>query len=181
MRGTKMIDSDQERFGKILAALGEAHGKHITAPRIAIYFKVLKPYSIDDLESVGGKLLETNEFFPAPAAFVKMLAVSGDDAAVLAWLSFCEALERHGDNALLFDDAAIGHAVNKLGGHVKLGKLPEKEFQFRKQDFLRIYKFMSRQKLEPVVLIGRYSSKNPRRIGDSGENQAKALAEGKPV
>jgi hypothetical protein len=100
--------------------------------------------------------------FPSIADFCQAIENKGGDPearAELAWRTLVKAIENHGYyDTVQFEDGAICETIKVLGGWMRItGDDPdwaESKLQWRKKEFITLYKNYSRQNVESSKLIG---------------------------
>lgn len=150
-----MKADDKEEFAKIMAALGAAYMTSIPAETIFMYFSALSKYDIKKVRSVLRPLISRCKFVPRISDFIEELEGIPEDKALYAWNLVKHIKEKHGFwKSILFEDAAIGHALAAMGGWICIGNTSEKDFDYLKKDFLSLYRSFSKRNEEPRRLVG---------------------------
>jgi hypothetical protein len=81
-----MRNDDYERFTQILTGVFEVYGKDRSDTAIALWWKVLEPYSLADVEQALSDHLRSVRFAPTPADVVTSLSArDGRPSADVAW------------------------------------------------------------------------------------------------
>jgi hypothetical protein len=72
-----MKTSDKTAFVQIMTILSETYDKSISEPTVEIYFEILKPFTIKQIQWALKKILSEWSYnkIPAPAEFIKRLDV----------------------------------------------------------------------------------------------------------
>lgn len=169
-----MNDKDKKHFGELMAMLGEVFQKEISKPLLRIYFLSLQDFNIREIEKAVSKIIGTRKItgtIPLPAEIREAACGSLDDRAQIAWTALLWAIEHVGHMASVqFEDPIIHDTVRAMGGWIRVcsadGDVYNEEWhtknlQWRRKDFIGMYKSMAEQdgKLLPY-LIGMQEAEN---------------------
>lgn len=139
-----MKREDAEAFRHVMAAAYTLYGKELTAQALTIWFEALKNYELASIRvalTAHVRNPDNGQFLPRPADVVRAIEGGSDDAALIAWAKVDRALRTVGTYAsVVFDDPLIHHAIEALGGWVKLGTLTEDDWKFQRQPFVTLYR-----------------------------------------
>jgi hypothetical protein len=146
-----MTPNKHGRFFEIFTALGEIYGKNISKPTMELYWQVLKEYSIEQIEFATKSIISNRKYtsFPMPAEFLDYInpQISLEEKAAVAVEELLDLMETRGVyQSIAFDDYTMGHAVNRMGGWIRLCNTiremtDERQLGFWKRDFMRIYQY----------------------------------------
>ena len=169
-----MQRQDAESFRQILAATYTLYGKELTAPALSLWFECLKRYELRVISAALSAHCtnpDNGQFLPRPADVVKMIDGGSDDAALIAWHKVDRALRTVGPYVtVVFDDPLIHHAVEALGGWIKMGHMTDDDWKFQRGPFVTLYRG-ARQRpgavRHPSKLIGIAESENGPRHGSA--------------
>jgi hypothetical protein len=156
---------DEIKFSEIMAAIGTVFSKEISPVLLEIYFDCLKEYSIQDVTFAAKSIIKNRTItgtLPLVSEFIQAIQNrngSPDERAELAWRLLVRAIENHGYyDSVQFEDGAICETVKALGGWLRItGENPdwlESQIQWRRKEFITLYKNFARQNIEPSKLIG---------------------------
>lgn len=162
-----MKREDADQFRQMIAATYTLYGRELNAPALSLWFEALKRYELRVISSALSAHCtnpDNGQFLPRPADVVKMIDGGSDDAALIAWHKVDRALRVVGPYAtVVFDDPLIHHAIDALGGWVKLGHFTEEDWKFQRQPFVTLYRG-ARQRpgsvQHPAKLIGIADAEN---------------------
>jgi hypothetical protein len=68
-----MHSDDHEQFSILMAILSETYNRDISTMLMEIYFRVLSPYTIHEIDSAVYKAISECVFFPKPAELVNRI------------------------------------------------------------------------------------------------------------
>jgi len=184
------MQADIGRFSALISALGEYHGKTLSAGVIGLYAQgLLHRYSIETLERAVMTHIDnpdTGQFMPKVADIVRMIDGDTKDAASLAWAKAIGAASSVGAyRSVVFDDPIIHAIVRDIGGWTRLCHTSEDEAPFLERRFRDAYRAYANRGGSapdyPLVLGGisdthngsrGFSSDPPVLIGDKTKAQA---------
>jgi len=190
-----MVDDDKKRFAEVLTATSELYGKSFSIPAMRIWFAALMQHDIGAVADAFSRHVASpdGKFMPVPADIIRLIEGSTQDAALLAWTKFTDALERVGTyQTVVFDDPIIHTVADDMGGWVQFGSTPIDEMRFRGLEFQRRYQAYKQRAGDiryPSKLIGISEADNRQRgyndavpepllIGDREKAQQVLLAGG---
>lgn len=155
-------------------ACAETFGKPLTETQLTLWWRLLAPFEIGDVErAVHQHLLdpERGRFMPLPADIVKQIEGTGGDRAALAWTKVRQAIRDVGPyRSVAFDDPLIHRVVEDMGGWVPLNDLRSDEVPFRGKDFSDRYRaYATRRDAvgHPAMLMGEFDLANRLRFPDA--------------
>ena len=179
-----MSQQSKAHLASALEAIYEMHNKVISKAVVNIWWHLVKQRGV---ESVLKALTEhtmspAGKFLPKPADIIEILDGTQEDAALMAWTKFHNALRNGSHVSVCFDDVLINQVAKDLGGWIAFGQLTAKDITFKEKEFVRLYQmYMKNPPLNPPGhLIGvsekqnstqGYPSPEPIMIG----NREKAL------
>lgn len=83
---------------------------------------------------------DRGQFFPKPADLVRILRGSVKSQALQAWTLAVNAMFEHGQYAsVTFTDPIINHVIIDMGGWPGFCDWPDREWDFKKQEFCQRY------------------------------------------
>jgi hypothetical protein len=144
-----MTKKDFVPFTLYITGVAETLGHIITANQILMYFEVLKNEfsSIDEFKRASVELMKTWQYsyMPKPAHFLNALypQTNIDIIAQKAWDSVMEGLENGVGNtrSAIYTDSLVPFIVESfLGGFRYLCKLDYSVLEFKKKEFINLYK-----------------------------------------
>lgn len=111
-----MTDRDSAKFARLFALLSETFNKPVSDPLAEIYFRTLKNFTIEQVESAVEQAIASRKFFPKPAELRELLEGSPDDQSMQAWAMFLEAAASGGHASIQFSDRAMAVAMEAVFG-----------------------------------------------------------------
>ncbi len=154
-----------EEFLAIMALMEEYFEKSLSKSVGELYWKAFKNWSKQDFEKACDRLIRTRVFpgFPKIAEIYEALNGSYEEKVAKAYSVLMDALrEYRRDQTVTFDDGAIGHAVEAMGGWEAVHDISPEDWKFKRAEFESLYKgYVLRGMTEPVTLKATedYSSK----------------------
>jgi len=149
-----MEEKDKENFAKMLLGLGELFDKEISEALVSIYWEALKPYSWQAVKNAFNKAALACKFFPKPVEILEFIQGSKTEQAEEAWGLLLDAIRQHGPYvSVTFADGRIARCVELMGGWEAVNNWKTDELQFRRKDFLAIYKSLPEMGAMRVVGI----------------------------
>lgn len=141
-----MTNDDRARFAEMLLAVYTLYGKdrEFSDVVIGLWWGSLEAY---DLPAIREGLTrhvknpDTGKFLPRPSDVIAMLGGTTLDSALLAVQTFEKALSGVGTYmTVAFEDPLIHVVVEEMGGWVALGRITDKDWAFRRTEFLNRYR-----------------------------------------
>lgn len=158
---------DQRKFAATLKACMDLYGKPLTADVMQLYARALARYETEDvIRALEIHLLDPDcgQFAPKPADIVRRIDGGNITKSAAAWAIVAKAIRTVGSyQTVAFDDPLIHHAIDQMGGWIKLCSTPENELPFRAKDFEKLYMGHKQRGVVPTSaprLIGRTESEN---------------------
>lgn len=155
---------DQNRFKKILLAVGATYDKKLDEDLVRIWWNLFKPYSIDVFDKAISKhFLDPGQgmFMPKPANIIKQInssELSVETKADMAWSEILEKISSIGSygNLELEDKQALA-TVKALGGWKNLCSKTTAHLVWERKEFISIYQNYETTSIEmlPEHLPGR--------------------------
>src|SRR3990167_818097 len=146
---------DDARKVEIVQLMSEVFGRKLTDGAIALYVGVLDRFSAEQIQGVAQRLMQTEKFMPAPAAFVEALEGSPDDASLKAWNHALEALSEVGTyESVDFGDPRIHYAIETVGGWPEFGMWDSDEKPFVEKRFREAFRAYRHGDMVNRVLLG---------------------------
>ena len=117
------------------------HNKKITDAVVNLWVALVEWRGIEPVMSALKQhtMSPAGKFLPKPADIIEILDGTQEDASLLAWTKFHNAL-RHGSHvSVCFDDVLINQVAKDLGGWIAFGQLTAKDISFKEREFIRLY------------------------------------------
>lgn len=186
---------DFDRFATLMVGVAENYGQSLTPQGIALRFRMLEPYPVEDVEKAAYAILAGRKYasMPTVADFMEHLGGgSVDDRAEVEAGKVLDAIRRHGSYAsVVFDDPTTTAVIERThGGWVGVCEdCREEGSKWFRVNFAKAWAAYQRQGITSHgVLAGRSEISNtangfldyipePVRIGDA-EKAARSLAAG---
>lgn len=151
-----------KEFGVVFMVMCEYFGAKPSEGLSQVYFEDLKDLTIEEFKQ-GFQVLRDSRIFnglPKIAEIRDSIYGKIEDRVSLAWESFLRNL---GDPyvSIIFEDGAIGHAIEAMGGWEEVNRWTIEECRFRRKEFEAIYLAnLRRGNIEPIKLIGLIEGNN---------------------
>ncbi|MCI0488968.1 MAG: hypothetical protein L0229_20440 [Blastocatellia bacterium] len=161
-----MQESDFERFGHAMYALGEVFGKDMTGNLIELYFKALSDLSVEEFERAANLAIGECKFFPKPVELRERLTGTASDMAAAAWECAISAYRKAGYwQSVIFVDPHIGAAiVSAFGGWVGFSEslyvLSDEMIRAKQKEFEAAYRNARREGRKVQHLPGHHETTN---------------------
>ena len=185
-----MQQQDFDDFTSLMLGVAENYGQTLTAEGIALRFKMLSPFPVEDVRKATASILTSRKYtsMPTVADFLEHLSGGSiEDRAEIEAGKALNAIARIGGNAsVVFDDPTTQAVIqNAYGGWPKLCEdcgVEESEKWFR-HNFAKTWAAYKRQGIQVFgVLAGRDEISNtanghlsfipkPRLVGDQDRAQ----------
>lgn len=146
-----METSDQEKFANSLGVLCEIFDKQISPIVIRAYFQALKPYPVEEVESVISQAIVSCKFFPRPVELIQLIAGNPEDLADRAEVEASKVLRavkyEGAYKSIQFGDPVTAAVIQQgFGGWIRLCEdLKASEEKWFRKDFCQIYGAYARQ------------------------------------
>ena len=128
-------------FSKGMAVLIKLFNKKMEKQVTQAYWYVLKDYSEEQIQQAFNRALRECKFFPMPAQFIEFIEGNADEKAERAWIVLMDVIEKYGHYySVVFEDGKIAKAVEVLGGWEYMCSLNIQQLNFKKKEFINIYK-----------------------------------------
>jgi len=135
-----MKNEEKKRFGKIILSLGELWEKQIDSGLITLYFKLLKKYTIEEIENAGYNIMQNEVYFPKPATFKQYIEQDNDSAAIIAWEGVMNTISAGGPyTTSTMNDQVCAATIRAIGGWDRLLKMSNFERQSIQRNFVKLY------------------------------------------
>lgn len=140
-----MTDKDKQIFGETLAILFETLGFQLSEAQMAGFWLALRDMPLPAFQKAATRALRELTFTPKPADLLRLAACqrpSNEELASLAWSAVVEAMKRHSNQSVDFQDGGMTNAaVRAIGGWVWLTSLPSREVHaFQSKRFMEAYR-----------------------------------------
>jgi len=159
-----MEERYRESFTKIMLGLGEVFDKQVSEVLLSIYWEALKPYPWKKVKDALNKAVVTCRFFPKPVDIIELItgADKTEEQAEKAWTTLLDAIKQHGPYvSVIFEDGRIARCIELMGGWEEVNSWKTSELQFRRKDFLSIYR--SLPEMGPAKVFGILEKENSAR------------------
>ena len=131
-----------ERFCVIFGIVAEYFGAKPSAGLTRIYFNAFDKWSIKDFEQACNNIMNSRVYNGLPKINEIKEAFYGkaEDAAAIAWQCLMDTIKNHAYwDSVIFEDGAIGLAVEAMGGWVTVSEWTIDEWRMRRKEFEAIY------------------------------------------
>ncbi len=157
-----------DEFYCIFRVMSEYYGAHPSNSLMEIYWQAFKSWTTEDFQKACNAVMFTKKFRdqrqPLPLIPEIIEAVFGkpEDRAALAYHTLVEAMRRIGSwETVIFEDGAIGQAIDAMGGWEYVNGITIEEWKFRRRDFESLYlAHTNRGDNEPVTCPGAFDKIN---------------------
>ncbi|WP_417522263.1 DUF6475 domain-containing protein [Marinobacter sp.] len=164
-----MNDNNRVEFQEVWTATYAMYRQRVSDSMLDLAFGALAPYSIEDVRkgiTAHIRNPDTGHFPPKPADVIKHVSGNSQSAGGEAWAKVDRAIRCVGNyRSVVFDDPRIHAAIERLGGWQKVSLTEEKEYQFLRNSFLKLFQGFTIQPPEayPRKLIGTCEHENSTR------------------
>jgi hypothetical protein len=133
-----MQEVDYKRFMLCLGKLAEVYHEDVTENKSAIYYDILKEYSIEDIERGVMEILRTRTTasYPKPAEIIQAFQGMAKDNINIAILAVKKAMLEAGAYASVNFSPSINATIESMGGWDKLCREWD---EWKEKEFARIY------------------------------------------
>ena len=138
----------QKLFNETMFMLGEIYNREITKNILTGYYMVLRSMDDEDFKSAVASIMSnrTYQSMPKPAEILEYVRPDIEAIASLALQDLETAFKTKGRVASVsFEDTTINSVVNAMGGWVYLCGMEAREWEFKRREFLPLYKTHSRR------------------------------------
>ncbi len=144
-----MKQSDFKEFTYFLTGVGLTLDKELRPEQIKLYFEVLKEEfeSVEEFKKSAIKLTKSWKYgyFPKPAHFIEQTKITDDELSIIATEAWSYVIDAIRDGAgytkgLECEDTLTEHSISAIGGIDRLAKLTSKELEWKKREFIAIFK-----------------------------------------
>src|SRR5258708_27315232 len=144
-----MNADERERLMEALTILAEHYQRPLSAGALAFYLNCVDDLPFAAVERALRTLGQTSEFWPMPAKVREIVVGTPSDRALVAWTRLERAMTSAGPYAsVTFNDPVLHVTIAQLGGWPLMCealKLDEREYSFRRRDFLQTYELFARR------------------------------------
>jgi hypothetical protein len=138
-----MEDVDRKRFAELMAGLGQMFATEILTQDFENYWQLLRSYPLSQIElAIIGYCAspEGNKFMPKPGEIIGLLQGKQNEQSLLAWVKVTKGIRQAGaSKTVIFDDPLIHAVIADLGGWIRLCHSTERELNFQRREFERLY------------------------------------------
>jgi hypothetical protein len=150
-------------FAPVFAILIDYFGAKPSEAVSNVYYEAFKEWSLQDFKKACQSVMESRVFSGLPKIAEIREAFIGniEDAKVMAYQSLLKATASGGYESVIFEDGAIGHAVEAMGGWQKVCEMTFDDWKYRKKEFESLYMaYLRRGDTEPVKFLGLFEAHN---------------------
>ena len=142
--------------------LESAFKEKMSKGAINIYWSRMKDYSDKEFKEAIIRCVDGLKYFPRVANLKDILDGTNEDEAELAYLEFRKKLENEGSYiSVSFPKyPAISATIEALGGWIRISDTLEKDENWLRKDFIRLYNIMRKRGDYPKKLLGRFELEN---------------------
>lgn len=153
---------NKNTFLKSMSILELAFKEKMSKGAINIYWSRMKDYSDKEFKEAIIRCVDELKYFPRVANLKDILDGTNADEAELAYLEFRKKLDDEGSylSVSFLKYPAIGAVVEALGGWIRISDTLEKDENWLRKDFIRLYNIMRKRGDYPKKLIGRFEIDN---------------------
>ena len=164
----------REEFGIVFGMMAEYFGVAPSEGVTEIYYELLRDLSIGDFKKACQILMESRVFNGLPKVVEIKEVIYGrpEELAILAYQKLLETIKKVGPwDTVIFEDGAIGKAVEAMGGWEAVNDILLDEWKFRRKEFESLYIInLKRGNTDPVKLFGAFDRINGA-MGQQGWNK----------
>ena len=164
----------KEEFGIPFGIMAEYFGAQPTQGLTMLYYQAFENWPIDKFEYACKVIMETRVFNGLPKIAEIREAIEGrqDDRIMIAYQTLVEALRKYAFwDSVIFEDGAIAHAVEDMGGWMMVSEWTVEEWKFRRKEFEQLYQaHMKRGNNSPTKVIGHFEHDNAKK-GYEGQTE----------
>lgn len=151
-------------FTPIFTVLCDYFGAKPSPGVAKLYFEAFKNWSVENFKRACSLICNSRVYpgLPKIPEIREMVEGKPEDQAALAYHTLIETIKRIGPwETVVFEDGAIGRAVEALGGWEQINEWSLDEWKFRKKDFEQFYLANLRSgRTEPITLYGAFDRIN---------------------
>lgn len=166
-----MRPEDKPRFMSILVALAEVKGYEFTKEALLMWWRVMQDWDIEDFDRASVHVARVVKYKIQPADYFDLLLESVPNAHD-AWYQVIEFAEQNRWQGRL-DDPIIDAVLQRMGGLRALGRCPEGTIDFKKNDFVKMYAAMVKQR----VASGSVALRLPKDMRPAIEDKSKGAVQ----
>lgn len=142
-----MNDSDKKQFAGLIAGLGETFQKPLSKPALRIYWEVLKPFALAEVEQAVFRLLATRSItgtIPVPAEIINAMPKGKNSlpSAAEVWDKIIKAAEAGRNTPGRIPEAAV-RALSVVGGFRQLALTSYEALRYAYPKFQAAYESLS--------------------------------------
>lgn len=173
-----MNQQDRKKIVLSLVALADMCGRNLQEPTLAMWLKMLSPYTPEQVSEGITKVLANRKYstMPMPAEVIEAIVGSSQDKGLMEAHRVLDTLRRVGSyESVVFDDPVTQAVIAEVfGGWVNLGETAlEENRPFFEKQFTEAYQgFAKAGKRRGGFLMGRFDSSKPVAIGDKAQAAA---------
>lgn len=138
-----MNAKDMPRFAQWMKLLGDTYGHIFTEDESEFYWRMLQPYSIDEIDQAIAKHLASPKYcqwMPKVGDILRWLEPSDEIRSLEAWSLVARAISTVGAyDSVVFEDPLIHAVICSMGGWITLCHSACRDLPFRAQEFQKRY------------------------------------------
>ena len=154
----------KKEFSIPFGIMAEYFGAQPSEGLSMVYFEAFKDWSIDRWKKACQAVMNGRSYNGLPKIQEIIEAVTGktEDRVAIAYQTLMETLRHHAYwDSVIFEDGAIGNAVQDLGGWLQVSEWTIEDWRFRRKEFEMLYQaHLKRGNTAPVHLIGAFEQDN---------------------
>lgn len=161
-----MQASEKAEFAELMTQALAFWRKDVTDFTLSVWWTACQPFSLEQVNKAlqaHAMHPERSSFAPMPGDFVRELAGTHTDRALMAWGRVTRAMSEVGAYASVdFGDPAIHATVRELGGWAAVCRAPNDEQPFLQKRFCDFYRTYSTRGVPdaPLQLQGEHDTTN---------------------
>jgi hypothetical protein len=153
-----------KEFGMVFTVLCEYFGAKPSDPLAQIYFEAFQNWPIIEFKSACQRIIETRVYpgLPKIAEIREVIEGKIEDRVQVAYQTLMETLRHYAFwDSVVFEDGAIGHTVEDMGGWQRVSEFTVEDWQFRRKEFEQLYQaHLKRGNTDSVHLTGLFEQDN---------------------
>lgn len=158
-----------KEFYAVFKVMAEYYGTKPSDALMEIYWQAFQNWSLEDFKRACNLIMQTRVYpsLPKIPEITEMIHGKPEDQAAHAYETLVKTMRQVGSwETVIFEDGAIGRAIEALGGWEQINEWTLEEWKFRKKDFEQFYLANLRLgRIEPITVYGAFDRIN----GASGQ------------
>jgi len=148
-----------DEFGIVFSVLCEYFGAKPSDPLTQIYFDAFQNWPIAEFKFACQRTIEIRVYpgLPRIAEIREVVEGKIEDQVQIAYQTLVETLRHHAFwDSVVFEDGAIGHAVEDMGGWQAVSGWTLEDWKFRRKEFEQLYQAHLRRGNTKSFYLGGY-------------------------